>query len=131
MNDKLTRRLAYYYAALFAKPVLARFHYALLRLALRGLGVMNYYDRSISGDHCCITKGLPQLVRRQLPAFFDIDANRGEYAALLARQFPDAKIYPFQPHPRDFEVLAKLKISHLSSYPIPLGSESRHTVLYD
>jgi FkbM family methyltransferase len=131
MNDKLTRRLAYYYAALFAKPVLARFHYALLRLALRGLGVMNYYDRSISGEDYFITKCLPQLVRTRPPVFFDIGANRGEYAVLLARQFPDAKIFAFEPHPRNFEVLAKSKISNLSLYPIALGSESGQTVLYD
>src|SRR5689334_14364812 len=131
MNAKLARRVAYYYAALFAKPVFARFHYALLRLALRGLGVMNYYDRSISGEDYFITKCLPQLVRSRPPVLFDIGANRGEYAALLARQFPDAKIYAFEPHPRNFEVLANSKISNLAPYPIALGSAAGQTVLYD
>lgn len=131
MKDKLTRRLAYLYAAVFAKPRFANFHYALLKVALRGLGVMNYYDRSVSGEDYFITKWLPRLVRSRPPVFFDIGANRGEYAVLLARQFPDAKIFAFEPHPRNFDALTKLKIGNLSSFPIALGSQSGQTVLYD
>ena len=131
MNDKLTRRFAYLYATVFARPKLANFHYGLLKVALRGLGVMNYYDRAVSGEDFFIKRWLPRLVQSRPPVFFDIGANRGEYSVLLARQFPDARIFAFEPHPRNFAVLAKAEIDNLSPYPIALGNQSGQTLLYD
>jgi FkbM family methyltransferase len=131
MKDEFARRLAYLYATVFAKPRLANFHYALIKVALRGIGVMNYYDRSVSGEDFFITKLLPDLVRRRPPVLFDIGANRGEYAVLLARQFPHARIVAIEPHPRNFEVLANANIPNLSAYPIALGNHTGQTSLYD
>lgn len=131
MKAQLTRRLARLYAAVFAKPEFVNFHYALLKVALRGIGVMNYYDRSISGEDFFINRMLPHLVRSRSPVLFDIGANKGEYALLIARQFPDARIYAFEPHPKNFEALTKSDIPNLSAYPLAVSNQSGETLLYD
>ena len=131
MKYQLTRRLARLYAAVFAKPRFVHFHYALLKVALRGIGVMNYYDRSVSGEDFFISRLLPHLVQSSSPVLFDIGANKGEYALLLARQFPGARIFAFEPHPRNFEVLVKSNIPNLSPYPLALSNQSGETLLYD
>jgi FkbM family methyltransferase len=131
MKDKLTRRFAYWYTQVFARPQLANFHYALFKVALRGMGVRNYYDRFVSGEEFLITRFLPRLLQSRPPILFDVGANRGEYVSLLARQFPDARIFAFEPHPKNFEALMKLNIRNLTPYLIALGSESGQTFLYD
>jgi FkbM family methyltransferase len=131
MNDKIKRKLAYFYATVFAKPQLVNFHYALLKLGLRGIGVMNYYDRSVSGEEFLIAKLLPRFVQNNPPVLFDVGANRGEYTRLLANQFPGAYIFAFEPHPRNFEILSKSNIRNFSPHRIALSDRSEQSSLYD
>jgi len=39
--------------------------------------------------------------------FLDIGANAGKYSVKLGNQYPDAKIYSFEPNPTTFEILSK------------------------
>lgn len=66
------------------------------------MGIHNY---PVSGEEwlvdrlATIASGVNRFV------IFDVGANRGAYAALLRRSFPNAVIHSFEPHPRTFETL--------------------------
>lgn len=66
-----------------------------------GLGTGGAFDAS--GE-----AGALQFVAMQLPGagvVFDVGANRGEYACLLAEIFPQSSIYAFEPSPATFGLL--------------------------
>src|SRR5689334_15183112 len=99
-NDRMinswSRRFAYVYASIFAVPQFAEIHYALLKLALRGLGILNYYDDKVTGERYLITHILPRLISNRIsPICFDVGANQGSYSQQLAKTFPAARIYAF------------------------------------
>jgi FkbM family methyltransferase len=131
MKKSLTRGLAYFYASLFAAPAFAGVHYFLFRLALRGLGIMNYYDHRVSGEQFFVSNLLPRFVRSNPPTFFDIGANQGEYSRLLAKRFPNAKIFAFEPHPRSYEILSQAKINGLVPVELALSDVHGSVNLYD
>jgi FkbM family methyltransferase len=131
MMKKLSHRLAYFYAMIFATPKMANFHYFLLKMSLRGIGVMNYYDLVVSGETFVISNVLPRLFQNDSPLFFDVGANRGEYSLMLASKFPRAQIFAFEPHPRNFEVLVHAKIQNFSPHALALSNKTGQFTLYD
>jgi FkbM family methyltransferase len=131
MRKHLARRLAYYYALIFATPRLAGFHYFLLNVALRGLGIMNYYDHAVSGEDFLVSKLLPRIVQNKESIFFDVGANLGEYSMMLAEKFPKSKIFAFEPHPGNFEILSKAKIPNLLPFKLALSNVRGTINLYD
>jgi len=131
MLKKIIRRLAYFFAMIFATPKMANFHYFLFKLSLRGLGVMNYYDLVISGERFFMTNLLPKFIQNTKPVFFDVGANRGEYSLMLANIFPNAKIFAFEPHPKNFEFLVQAKTQNFSPHALALGNTVGQFNLYD
>lgn len=127
----LERRLAHIYALLFAKPEMADFHYLLLKISLRGLGILNYYDRFVSGENYFVSHILPRLLKNNPPIFFDVGANQGDYSIMLADKFPEAKIFAFEPHPKNYEILGNLKIKNFFPFELALGSTNGQLKLYD
>jgi FkbM family methyltransferase len=127
----LKRRLADAYATIFARPALASYHYFLLKLAYRGLGVMNYRSPTISGERYLIFQLLPGLVTNDCPVFFDIGANQGDYAKMLSQKFPAARIFAYEPHPLNYDALVRAAIPGVLSFNEALGEEVGETELYD
>jgi len=125
------RRFADLYASIFALPQLAGFHYVLLKISLRGLGVLNYHDDRITGERHFITHLLPRLVDQDSPVFFDVGANRGAYSRQLARLFPSARILAFEPHPENFRTLASLDLANVDPYEMALGEKAGIAELFD
>jgi FkbM family methyltransferase len=74
---------------------------------------------------------LPRLTESAKPLFFDVGANRGEYSLMLANRFPQAQIFAFEPHPRNFEVLAQTKIQNFSPHALALGNTIGQFTLFD
>jgi FkbM family methyltransferase len=128
---ELKRRLADAYATVFARPVLAPYHYFLLKLAQRGLGVMNYSSSTISGERYLIFQLLPRLVNNDSPVFFDIGANQGNYSKMLSQRFPEARIFAYEPHPLNYDALVRAAIPGVLASNEALGAEVGQTELYD
>jgi len=131
MLKKIVRRLAYFFAMMFAVPRMANFYYFLFKLSLRGLGVMNYYDLAVSGEKYFMANLLPRFIQGAKPIFFDVGANRGEYSSMLANRFPQAKIFAFEPHPKNFEFLAQAKTQNFSPHALALSNTAGQFNLYD
>jgi FkbM family methyltransferase len=132
MNPHFFRRITYLYALIFARTSLRRLNTLLFHMSLRGLGLLNYYDDRVSGERNFIRKILPGYVTRAVPVFFDIGANIGDYSATLAKAFPTAKIYAFEPHPVTFSVLSQSQGGeNVLCYNKALGSHAGELPLFD
>lgn len=131
MKLNFWQRLAYYYASLVSTPGMANFHYLLLKTALRGIGILNYYDGFVSGENYFISNFLPRLVQNKIPIFFDVGANKGDYSLLLAKRFPHARIFAFEPHPKNYQALSQLDIDNFSSFALALSDTTCSMQLHD
>lgn len=131
MKLNFGQKLAYYYALLFSTPRLAKLHYLLLKTSLRGLGVLNYYDDVVSGENHFVSKVLPHIVQNEAPVFFDVGANQGSYSLLLANRFPGARIFAFEPHPKNYQTLSRLSMNNFSSFAMALSDTEGFLPLYD
>ena len=87
------------YSRIFARRRLYKFHKFLYYLSLRGLGILNWENPTISGEERFVRKVLSKYPMKTV---FDIGANVGKYSLLLRKCFPEADIYAFEPHPETF-----------------------------
>jgi len=131
MSTWVTHKAVSAYARLFARPRFARIHYLLLGVALRGLGILNYYDSAVSGEKYFVEKILPKLIQNNNPIFFDVGANRGDYSVILATRFPHARIFAFEPHPKNYQSLLRERIQNTVPLELALGSTAGEARLYD
>jgi FkbM family methyltransferase len=131
--QKLKNDLTRLYTRLFARPGCRRFNLKLFRLALSGLGVLNYQDDWATGEQFLLSQWLPRIIRRRNPVFFDVGANEGHYTSLLLQQFPSASIHAFEPHPA---TLAKftargLPAERVRIHNVALGDSAGVLTLHD
>lgn len=62
------------------------------------LGILQYKNNQVSGEHYFITKVLPALLKgTESPILFDVGLNEGAYSRQLTQVFPDASLYGFEP----------------------------------
>jgi len=105
------------YAFLFARPSFAKFNKLLHRLALSGLGVLNYKSTTVSGEKAFLRKYL----KNKKGVVIDVGANQGNYSLEAFGFSPSIQIYAFEPHPITFKVLSK-KVGKLPNImPINMG----------
>jgi len=102
--------LIFLYRTLFANTLFFKLNYALYIISLKGLGVLNYENRKISGEDSFIKKIGNRFTS---PVIIDVGGNEGDYAALCKKYAPGARIISFEPHPRTFERL-KLRSAKLN-----------------
>lgn len=96
----------------------------LLRICYNQIGVLNYETALQSGEHYLVNRVLGEL----LPAeqgrervFFDVGANVGDYSIMLARAFPEAIIYAFEPNPHAFDELQENIEGFKNIVPVNIG----------
>jgi len=90
------------YRRLFARKSLYRFNKLLFDLGVRGMGLFNFENDRISGEHAFFQNFLAGCHNLQI---FDIGANKGQYSCRIRTICPDATIYAFEPHPATFALL--------------------------
>lgn len=101
-------------------------------LGLRGLGVLNYESRRVSGERFFIKTVLPDLLPSR-PSVVDVGANVGDFVSDILLTFPEASVLAFEPHP----LSAQRLVEHYGGDPrvtikqVGLGSEPTTLVLYD
>jgi len=108
-----------------------QFAYQLYFAALRGLGVLNWKNSSISGEKNLIDNVLPNLIHNDFPIFFDVGACHGDYTLLLHERFSNAIIHCFEPHPKNFQILERIGIPNIVCHNLGLGDKKGFSTLYD
>jgi len=131
MERKIKGKIVDFYAYLFATPYWSKLNTLLFRLGLKGLGLGNYRGFGVSGERYLLKKILPVLIGSDQPVIFDIGAGRGSYSLELIRRFPKARIFSFEPHPKNFQALAKAAMGRFKTYDMALGDTAEKVTLYD
>lgn len=118
------------YRFIFARKIFYSFNKFLYKCSLSGLGVLNYSDNKVSGEENFLYKFSKYIDE---PTVFDVGANIGKYAKKILDISPNSKIYLFEPHPKNFEILStKLSDCHdimLNNFAV--GHELSMLKLYD
>jgi len=91
----------------FARARFRRLNEALFHLSLRGLGVLNYENDHVSGEHALLAR---ILAHRRGAVVLDVGGNAGQYAAAVLRVSPTALVHSFEPHPATFMRLAEAAV---------------------
>lgn len=120
------------YARLFSKKKLTRFNTFLYYLSLKGLGILNHQNHQISGENFLIQK-ITDYFGQTEPVIFDVGANVGDFSRLILANNPRARLFCFEPHPKNFAVLEKnlhgKADCHL--FRIALSDKEEESVLFD
>jgi FkbM family methyltransferase len=113
------------YIRVFARPRMQRLNDFVLSLAMHARGYNNYRDARRTGEYGYIRR----LARHDPKLCIDIGANKGEYTRNLLLS-TNSKVIAFEPLPRAFEALSRLKIhfeGRLECFNVGVGD--RDTVL--
>jgi len=89
----------------FRAAHISEIQFALFYLSLHGLGVLNYHNDKISGEHICCGHGCRGRSAGRSSFFFDVGANVGHYSEMMLECFPTAFVHAFEPHPRNYSHL--------------------------
>ena len=116
------------YTHIFAKSWLVRFNKLLFGLSLRGLGILNYKTKHQSGELDWLKRYLSSI---EAPIVFDVGANVGDYSNDIVKLFPNALIYAFEPHPKNFGTLNSLSEGSLHCFNRAVGYQKEQILLYD
>jgi FkbM family methyltransferase len=103
----------------------------LLLYAYRQMGILKFENFDASGERHLIQKVLKQKLRDSSPTLFDVGANRGAYSIELRSQFPDAKLFAFEPNPQTFKLLcSRLQSPNDHCYRFALGDRVESRAIY-
>lgn len=86
------------YVFLFARARFEKFNKLLFRLALCGLGVLNYKNSAVSGERALLKGFLPG----KTGVLIDVGANQGGYTKEALGINSGLTTYAFEPHPKTF-----------------------------
>ncbi len=104
-------------------------HLRIFRMALHGIGILNYWDPEVSGEaHFLRT----WLAGKQRPLVLDVGALKGGYARLVRDAAPDAEVHSFEPHPKSFMELQKTAGElGTNAHPFGMSDVCGSSMLYD
>jgi FkbM family methyltransferase len=106
-----------------------RLNRSLFRKALPGLGIGWYGDLDHTGEAALVRHVLPRLAAA--PVVFDVGANVGDYASLVRRVRPDARVYAFEPNPKVFPTLARAAAEYgFEAVACAAGAADGETILH-
>ena len=117
------------YCRLFAKPIFIRLNRLLYRLGLSGMGVLNFWSQSASGEKHFLADALR---RKRQPIVLDVGANVGDYTSAVLAINASAIVHAFEPSSVACKQLKNL--GHKSNVTIvnsAVGSEQGQLTLYD
>lgn len=97
--------------------------------ALNGVGILNYQNDWVSGEHRFLAR---LLEWRPDAVVFDVGAHSGDYTRLVRSLSEQARIFAFEPHPITFETLARVaEETGARAVPVGLGDQSHELEIYD
>lgn len=117
------------YRFVFARKALYELNLHIYKLVLRSVGVLNSEGFRVTGEENLFEN---VLSKNKINTVFDVGASRGNYAIMVRRYFPKAKIYSFEPHTESFQILKEKADKHnLKVFNIGLSSKSGKSKLWD
>ncbi len=121
------------YRAIAARPSFRYFNELLFDCSIRGLGILNYENDFVSGEHYLMHQVMPRLFQRSNPCFVDVGANIGNYTLALLEAFPQCSVLAIEPQPAVFEKLTRnlAKWSNVRTLNVGLGSEASELSLFN
>jgi FkbM family methyltransferase len=118
------------YALLCARPGLYRLNRAIFRLALAGLGILNWRSATLQGERGLLKRLLPAAPHGAV--VLDIGANEGTYSDFVLTAAPHVRIHAFEPNPQVFARLsARLEPRGVHCWNFALGDVAGSAVLFD
>jgi FkbM family methyltransferase len=90
------------YRFFFLHKVLFKLNQYIFLLSLRGIGILNCENDSISGEHSFI-ESISVILNDSI--VIDVGANVGGYSNYISSVSPNANIFSFEPHPETFLIL--------------------------
>ena len=103
----------------------------LLVLAYNEVGILKCENEMVSGEHFLISKILKNNLKNIAnPVIFDVGANIGKYSLLLAKTFPQAKIYSFEPNQNTFSHLKINVGKEVNCVNLGMGAEDKTATIY-
>lgn len=107
----------------------------LLNLAYRSMGILKYEDFAISGEEFVMRTVIPDIIDTaggRKPVMFDVGANIGDFSCHLAKFYPSARIYSFEPNKFTFEKLTanSKQFNNIIRSNAGLGSEKSTLTIY-
>lgn len=76
----------------------------LYRVAIHGMGVLNYNDFNISGEEFFLSSVVASKKKGEITVF-DVGANSGSYSTRIRSIWPGSIVYAFEPHPNTYQEL--------------------------
>jgi FkbM family methyltransferase len=126
------RKLFYHvYRFLFAREKLAFLNSFIVRLGLKGLGVLNYETFDASGESFALKYFRGKNNKVHNPIIFDIGANVGIYTENILKLIPGALIYSFEPHPKTFKTLQANIKGASTTLNLAIGNEIGKITIFD
>lgn len=127
----LRRMIPILWRKIAARPNCRKLNELLFDCALRGLGVLNYEDEKVSGEHYLLEKLLPKYARGHQPVCIDVGANTGSYSEHLLQCNPGARLICLEPHPGNFKKLEERLKGRALLLPNAAGASEGELTLFD
>ncbi len=115
---------------LSGRPLFRGLNMLMVHLGLRGLGYLNYQSRAVTGEEYFVRHILPRWLPEE-PVVLDVGAHAGEYAELVIRSFPTARLHALEPHPASFRRLAERAQGRFMTHNIGLSDAAGRVPLHD
>ncbi len=125
MKAFIVDRLAPY---ILSRRLFARVNKALFTIGLRGMGIGNWRDQR---SERLFLKRLARILPQEA-MILDVGANVGDYARMVRRYFPNARLLAFEPHPGNFQRLAQVATADgFEAINVACGEKPGTDTLYD
>jgi FkbM family methyltransferase len=102
----------------------------LMTMAYNSVGILKYENEFESGEHFFISKVLKDYLNVPNPVLLDVGANFGRYSLMLSMEFPNAKIFSFEPNRITYEILKRNVKDKTECINVGLGSEMKTGEIY-
>lgn len=115
----------------FVRKALYGIHVLVYKLSLRGMGILNYENKKLSGEYAFLNKFFERKRTEEL-IVFDVGANVGDYSRILRECSKKAKIYAFEPHPVIFQKLKEnARLYGFTAFCFGCGDKEGRFKFYD
>lgn len=117
------------YGYLFAKPIFRKLNMFLYHISLRGLGILNYENDYLSGEKAWLKN---YLKNKKNPIVLDVGANVGNYSKYIFKFNGNAKVFAFEPHPKNFQkLISNINEKNFKAYNVGVGGIEEKFELFD
>lgn len=106
IGQPLAEGLTLLYAIFFARPSFQKLNLFLIRMGLRGVGVLNGETPYLSGE-TLLARRIVHALDRSDGIVLDVGANEGEFTDLVVGVSEKLRVLSFEPHPQTYQRLQR------------------------